>query len=360
MKKFFLLFYFLLHTVIAHADISDAIIQNYKAHLYTLSCIKQEHFAVRMYRLTGDEQYLYPIMNYLVLLSTRLNGLIEELQTKTHIDLENQRLLQTSLNDSDKKIMRRNKIKDYHNIAFDLNFLILVHKIYFYHLEKSPLTPNLEKALSYLRGEIPTLKAFLLDEANIKIYGAQLINYVYFLLNLDLVDLRPTYTQQFKNAFPDTKDKELNTAEFSAKIYGMTHFIVADSNYYQKEVNTEAFRWIIKYFDKHIDEIVDRLETDIIAEVGVCYLLMHEEHNPTVQKIKTFLEKAYAEKAKLIPNKEKSYDLAQGEHRNILSIMFFKWHNKQVALPKDLFQKLLSAGFILSHDQKVHYGFDLI
>lgn len=345
----------------AQANIGDDILKHYQLRLYRLPYIQQEHFALRMYTITGDERYLNPMVMYLYLLSNKFKALNSNLGNTQMIADENRRLLMPREFDTDKKKLRIKKIEQYNDIAFYMNFLVLINKIHFYRLEKTPLFPNMELALQFLKSRESEFEQFLLDEDNIILYGAQLINYVYYLYDLGIVDVRAAYTRQFRRAFPDKKDSQLSALDYATKIYGMTHFIIAASNYYQKAPDDPALNWIAQYFEDHVDEIIKRSETDVVAEVGVSLMLCNRQNSVAVRKIKAWLEKMYDEKRGVLPSRDQSFDLVQGEHRNILTIMLFKWPDKLTRLPNPLIQKILGRGFVLDdNNSEVNFGFNLI
>ncbi|HHF7382760.1 TPA: DUF3541 domain-containing protein, partial [Legionella anisa] len=50
---------------------ADSVLDNYKANLYKLPIVKQEHFSIRMYRITGDKEHLSSIIDYVHFLSNK-------------------------------------------------------------------------------------------------------------------------------------------------------------------------------------------------------------------------------------------------------------------------------------------------
>jgi hypothetical protein len=338
-----------------YANIGDEILANYKSKLYRLPLVQQEHFSSRMYTITGNKHYLNPIVLYLFVLSAKFKSLVPNLNNELMIQDENKKLLFINDLDTEKKKIRIRKIS--------LNFLVVIKKIYFYQLEKTALFPNIQNGKSYLQAHISDLEQFLLDKENIMIYGAQLINYVYYLYDLDIVDLRECFVDEFKKTFPNSEDSKLSTLDYTSKIYTMTHFIIAASNYYQQKPNEQSFNWIIDYFENNIDEIISRTENDIIVEVGVSFMLVNKENSPAVNKIKAYLSNAYSAKYKMLPSKDEAfkYDLVRGEHRNILAIMLFKWPKKLTPITSETLMDMLSRDFVLNDfNQEIHYKFNLI
>ncbi|CEG57142.1 DUF3541 domain-containing protein [Legionella fallonii] len=346
----------LFHSV-CYATIGDRILKNYQSKFFTLPVVKQEHFAIRMYAITGNAEYLNPIINYLYLMSERYKYLNENLKNNAVIENENKRLLTVNELDTDKTKERIRKSLKYPRIAYYLNLLILINKIHSYHLEDSPLFPNTSRVINFLKTKENDFKNYILDEENIKIYGAQLINYVYYLYNLGIVDLREPYTNQFKNVFPDSEDERLTDLEYSAKIYGMTHFIISASRFYQGRLRSDTFEWITTYLKNHISEIIARTENDVIAEVGVSLLLVKDSDPATINTIKAYLNTVYSRTYRMIPDKKNSFDLDKGEHRNILTIMLFNWPEKLTKNPDALLQTMIDKSFLLNEEgTKLTYG----
>ncbi|BCA95416.1 hypothetical protein TUM19329_17770 [Legionella antarctica] len=341
----------------SYASIGDRILKNYQSKMYILPIVKQEHFAIRMYALTGNEEYLNPVINYLYLLGDRYRYLLDNLKNDTFIENENKRLLTITELDTDKTKDRVRKGLKFPRIAYYLNLLILTNKIYSYHLEETPLFPDTLTAINFLKTKENDLKNYILDEENIKIYGAQLVNYVYYLYKLGIVDLREPYTNQFKIVFPDTEDGHLTDLEYSAKIYGMTHFVISASRFYQTRLSPDSFEWITTYFKNHISEIIARTENDVIAEVGVCLMLVKNSDMNTVNLIKSYLTTVYSRTYRMIPDKKNSFDLDKGEHRNILAIMLFNWPDNLNKIPNIFLQTMMGKSFVLNEDgTKITYG----
>ncbi len=356
MRYIIIIVCFLLNSI-CYATIGDRILKNYQSKMYALPLIKQEHFSIRMYALTGNEEYLNPVISYLYLLADRYRYLLDNLKSDTIIENENKRLLTITELDTDKTKDRIRKSLKFPRIAYYLNLLILINKIYSYHLEDTPLFPDTLTAINFLKTKENDLKNYLLDEENIKIYGAQLVNYVYYLYQLGIVDLREPYTNQFKIVFPDTEDTRLTDLEYSAKIYGMTHFIISASRFYQSRLSPDSFEWITTYFKNHISEIIARTENDVIAEVGVCFMLIKNSDINTINIIKSYLSTVYSRTYRMIPDKKNSFDLDKGEHRNILTIMLFNWPERLTKTPSGLLQKMKEKGFVVNEEgTKITYG----
>jgi hypothetical protein len=68
-----------------------------------------------------------------------------------------------------------------------------------------------------------------------------------------------------------------------------------------------------------------RAKEDIIAEVGISFLLAGLEDDPVVEKTRDAIQKALHKDKGMIPSVRGDFDLAYGEHRNVLAIMLLDW-----------------------------------
>lgn len=328
----FLIYLLLFFITSSYANIADNILNHYQTNLKQLSLARQEHFSLRLYRITGNSHFLPPIINFLRSLSEEYQEIPLILLSPNKIEEKTKALFELIYDSSVKRNNRIKKLSTYNDLYFYLYLLTITHQVHAYHLENTALFPKTDQMLSLIKKQRPRIENFILDKDNIKIYGAQLINYVYYLYDLNISDLREPYTKLFQKTFPDALDSKLSQLEYESKIYGMTHFITAASHYYQNLVELKDFEWIDQYFEKNIDIILRKSENDLITEVGVCLLLLNRQNSPTVKRIKLFIEKQYNPIYKMIPAQTTAIssplNFAFGEHRNTLAIMLFKWPKK--------------------------------
>ncbi|MDX1464817.1 MAG: DUF3541 domain-containing protein, partial [Halomonas sp.] len=183
--------------------------------------------------------------------------------------------------------------------------------------------PGHRRALDYLASV--DFRAFLLDPQVMAVYAAQVANLVYYLEDLGVTDLREEVASAFRHQYPPAQDARLSTAEYRNKIYGMTHFVIAASDYYQKPVDAEEFGWVLDEFAAGLDRILRDTKEDIYTEVGVSFLLAGQEDHPAVRRLRNALLDAYDPVARMVPSEQGGTDLARGEHRNVLAIMLLDW-----------------------------------
>ncbi|MBA2709361.1 MAG: DUF3541 domain-containing protein [Tatlockia sp.] len=309
------------------STIGDKIQKNFDENLYKLKPIYQSHYAVRLYRITGKKEYFYPIISFQFIESLQLKFLLK----KTHItpiEKFNSRLIHLPQNYDQivKNIKRELLLAQFPGINNALQILLILDHAQQLNLLKSPLYPHADKAIDYISKNIKPLSTFLLDPTVIKTSSAQVVNFIYLLNRLQIIDLRQEYIKHFKIIFSDKEDKLLHDRDFEDKIYGMTHIIFAASDYYQKQLPYEEFKWIYLYFDKNVNRILKKTKPDVIAEVGLNFCLLNKaKHSAALNKIRNFLKKQFDPAQQMLPGEPGLDDLNRAEHRNVLTIMLFKW-----------------------------------
>ena len=303
--------------------LSRRIQARYEAMLSTFKPEVQDHYALRMYRMTGDEAYLPPIAANCLLLADRLSLDMDSLANDSYVDGRTEQILGDYDDGGRKDRVRKAMFQKYDRLPFFLNLLYTCARLSDYRLTDPRIASLISRTIDTLR--TTDFKSFLLDQGVIRIFAAQAVNYVYYLNDLGITDIRREYEEAFRGTFPDKDDEFLSGLEFKDKIYGMTHFILAASGYYQRVVDTAEYGWVLKYFDKRRDRILKETKSDIIAEVGLCYLLSGQSDNPTVAYCRETVVAGIDTIKAMILSPSGDDDLEQGEHRNILAIMLLRW-----------------------------------
>lgn len=311
----------------SNADIADKIQQKFDSNLFRLKPIIQSHYAVRLYRITGKKEYLYPIISFQFIESMQLHQLLKTTPDSMRIvsnantinlPLENKNLSKTK--------NRKALLAQFPEMDNLLKILLILDHAQQLNILNSPLYPHAKIAILQIKENLRPLSSFLLSPSVIKTSPAQVANFVFLLNRLKLIDLRKKYIHRFKTIFADNKDPYLSDKAFEDKIYGMTHIIFAASDYYQKRIAYKQFKWIYQYFEQHMDLILKRTKPDVVAEVGLTFCLLDSfHHSALITKIKRHLTSKYNPHQQMIPNKSGSRDLNLAEHRNVLTIMLFKW-----------------------------------
>ena len=99
---------------------------------------------------------------------------------------------------------------------------------------------------------------------------------------------------------------------------------------------------IIKKSGQNIDTIIKRTKEDVISETGITFLLAGKEKDPIVSKTRHHILNSIDKTKNMIPSASGDFDLAYGEHRNVLAIMLLDWHGVHSAPTIQNQQKIFS------------------
>ena len=300
---------------------ADLIRTTYESQLYTLPAFKEGHYGLRMYRQTLDDKYSAAVWSDMARVASKLSYLSNDVTTMEQIVLYSEKRVASYVGDDDERSVRRYNITkhmpEYLYLGVDL--LGSMARANEYGLEHK----NDAKLREIIRRY--DFSRYVTNEDMVKAWAAQLANQVYWLRQLGEQDVVDEFVDTFKKAYPDDKDKKLSSQQYGNKIYGMTHVIFGDSEYYQHQVSEQDHQWIYDYFRENIDTILLRAKEDVIAEVGLTFLLAGLEDDPVVEKTRLAIQASIDEKYGMIPSITGDFDLEYGEHRNVLAIMLLDW-----------------------------------
>lgn len=311
---------------LASSEIATQIRTNYESRLFTLEPYLQRHFALRLYRISGDQKYIYPIISDLMIIANLLDKDSRGLDDPEHRAAREAVVLGRFNLAKEKHLKRYTLLKARPGMAFSLALLANLNMVNEVGLLNAPFFETTAPILDFLRQQ--RFESFFLDPAVVKVYSPQIATYIYFLFDLGIVDLRQRFIDAFKREFLSTDDEQLSDLYFDQKLYGMTHFIIGASRNYQRSVSRKEFDWIYDYFEKNIDYIVRRAKADIVAEVGIAFLLAGQSDHPAVAAARAAVRQRYDPVHRLIPSKTGRTDLSGGEHRNVLAVMLLAWSGR--------------------------------
>lgn len=304
------------------SQVYQGIKNNLEEHLFELPPRVQGHYGIRQYRMTGDAKYanaalvdLYAVTEAQAFYACNLdkeNFIIEQAEQAISV-----------LGKGPRAKARKKALQPFPEFIFYTDVLLRyssrIDEFGFTGPCHGKLTAVLKKA---------DLKTGLTDKAMIETWAAQLVNYVYWAKQIGVGDYLADYKQAFIEVYPDNKDDKLNKKQYRNKLYGMTHFIFAASEYYQHNVDAKEFAWILDHFEHNIDRILEDATDDIIAEVGISFLLAGKTDHPVVKKTQQHIINAFDTKEQIIPSPRGNPDLVIGEHRNVLAMMLLDWPEK--------------------------------
>lgn len=317
----------LIHTPVVSANTesfeasADLIRNTYESQLYTLPAFKEGHYGLRMYRQTLDHKYSAAVWSDMARVASRLNRFADEVHTPEQILLYSEKRLSGYTDETDERSMRRYSVTkhmpEYLYLGVDLlGSMARANEYGLKHKQDAKLRSVIRRY---------DFSKYATDQEMIKAWAAQLANQVYWLRQLGEQDVVDKFIAAFKQAYPDSEDKQLSNQQYGNKLYGMTHIIFGDSEYYQHLVSEKQHQWIYDYFRRNIDTILVRAKEDVIAEVGITFLLAGLEDDPVVEKTRSAIQKAIDTNKGMIPSVSGDFDISYGEHRNVLAIMLLDW-----------------------------------
>ncbi|MCG9558777.1 DUF3541 domain-containing protein [Vibrio kanaloae] len=300
---------------------ADLIRTTYESQLYTLPAFKEGHYGLRMYRQTLDDRYAAAVWSDMARVASKLNRLSNDVHTMEQIVLYSKQRVASYIDDNDERSARRYNVTQHmpEYLYLGVDLLGSMARANEYGLEHK----NDAKLREIIRRY--DFSRYVTNEDMVKAWAAQLANQVYWLRQLGEQDVVDKFVDTFKKAYPDDKDKKLSSQQYGNKIYGMTHVIFGDSEYYQHKVSEQEHQWIYDYFRENIDTILLRAKEDVIAEVGLTFLLADLEGDPVVEKTRLAIQASINKKHGMIPSITGDFDLEYGEHRNVLAIMLLDW-----------------------------------
>ncbi len=311
----------------ALAEQGQPIRQKLEANLYQLPPRTQGHYGIRLYRMTGDKLYLNAALYDLYVVADRLEAISHGLVQPGYISGYSQRQVD-DLPNTTRGRLRREAVQGRAHYLFYadelLRYLSRLDALGFQH-PSEPYFRNLLKGYDF----VPALT----NPEMIRAWAAQLANHVWWLKQLGLADHRQAFIQAFKATYPDKQDHKLSSQQYDNKIYGLTHMVFAASRYYQQEVSAKEFAWVADYLEDNIDTILKRAKPDVIAEVGIVFLLMGKDSHPVVARTREAVMAAVDPEHQMILSTKGSADLALGEHRNVLAWMLLNWPEQLHAGP---------------------------
>jgi len=293
----------------------------FEKQLFTLPPFTAGHYGLRMCRQTLDNKYAMVIWSDMARIASRLNYLSNEVWEPAQIQQYADKRIQSYADSSKKRSLLRyqatKEMPEYLYLGIDLlGSMARANEYGLKHKNDAQLREILRRY---------DFTKYVSDEKMIKAWAAQLANQVYWLRQLGEQDVVEPFITAFQKTYPDSEDEKLSDLQFMNKIYGLTHIIIAASHYYQRPVKESDFQWIYDYYRSNIDVILRRCKADVIAEVGINFLLAGLDNDPLVLKSQRAIEQAFDHQQGMVPAVDGDFDLASSEHRNVLAIMLMDW-----------------------------------
>lgn len=300
-----------------YEEIARLVKSTYEGSLHLLKPSTASHWAIRSWRIKGETDFL----NYVILnLKKQINNYLVQIKSlesgESEADLGQKILKEYKLN-SERKRRRFDIYKQYPETLFYGEFIHLLFAIKSAGQIDS-LPREFQKGIDILNNNnVPELffKSGLIAED-----PSVVANTMYYLRSLGVDMNESKLISGYKNMYAQLSE---NTNVFwKNRIYAMTHMIIADTYFYQQYADAGKHKWILDIFTNEINDILKNTNADIVAEVGLCFLLCNVEGD-TVFKCKNYIADCFDFKKGYISQSDKD-SLERGEHRNIIAYMLLE------------------------------------
>jgi hypothetical protein len=306
-------------------------------NLFSFPINKQWHYAERLYRITGKNNYKIPILNYVLAKRVELNDLLYAVNNSEKQDAIGRKLIKRLESTSSERIKKRISIyQKYPKVKYLQEIIWFLQKYKEYNILEC-LNINFEETIKILQ-TYDYEKIF--NEEILTVDPVQTVNTLFYLRNLNIVDIVNRKLKFIETIYKKTQ----SDFEFKNKLYFYTHIILQGTNFYQNYVHLNDYEKLFGFFEenkKRIFAINDN--DDIVTEIGVCYKFAKIDNDLFQEKIS---KKALSDKRNnIIIGKELQKNLYQLEHTNVLAIILFSEFSKLYKGPN--IEKILKEALFL-------------
>lgn len=258
-----------------YTETSHKLQQLYIDAFFDLSAVKRLHFIERLYSITGDKRYIDSIAELFLLLKTKRieEDIMRVRNKKLHKPIDP---LPSYVKRNTRRKKREALYKKHPTLFFYNGLLWDLFTLQKHRLEKTHFQKEFRFLLSHVRAA--GLKSLYIQDEVIRIDSSFAVESIYYLYSLRVVDLRKDFANFFARYYIDNDHslkRRVPDDEFISLVYSLTHSVIAASNYYDHFVI--GHNWILKFFEKNVDEIIERCNLDQIAEVALAFRLCQRE-----------------------------------------------------------------------------------
>lgn len=303
----------------------------YETSFDLLPADKQRHYAQRLWRVTGDPAYLCANHAYGRRLLDQLARDAFTVAGSDRLRQRNRELLAAYPETSPKQRRRKAMLSEHVDMMLPRGILFRLAQAR-YHGLLGQLSEADRRLLEQAVGAVDW-RAFLTDPEVVSVYAAQVANQAAFLAQLGIVDLRGELARAFRDRYPPGRIEELSPAEYRNWVYGLTHFIIAASHYYQRMLSDGELDWAVAALLGQGEALV-QVKADIIAEVALSLQLAGQADHPLVAVLHEALLARRDPQSGILPATDGGFDLGEGEHRNVLAIMTLGWDGRLYSGPR--------------------------
>lgn len=315
------------------------IIKLYLKELVSFPVEVQLHFLTRLFRISGNKEYLIPVKKILA------NDIEDKLYLAEQLNSFDPQLVKT--NDFIRSTIRRNPIENariqrreaYYQkfplLKYYFNVLQSTQTFFDNKLDKGRYRKRIQSIALELKGHD---WSWFLSPHHLLINPVSYVNCTYYLKNLNITDevnyLETIIKQNFSPELVFDKIKLFD------QLYTYTHIIIGESRFYQQFLSLDQvtqYDWIFDFFEKNFLIIFQKINLDLILEVLLCYYLANKTLPSAIQETAdNYLSNFYDQSHTYLLVDEKA-TLCDMEHANILLIMLQDKPEKLFSVNEPLF-----------------------
>lgn len=298
--------------------VADVIRKSFLENMHLMSNYKRSHLAIRLFRATGSTEHNSHIIDNFNHAKKDILSDLENYKDEEHIQRRAEVFFANLTRNNDRKAVERQKV--FKCRKKDLFYLKMIELLHIW----DSMGLLSERSAEYAEWKEflgkSDIKSKMLDDDVFRHFSAQLVNFAYQLKFNNVMDITGEFRKKFDEVFGD--DSRLDDYMYRNKIYTMTHFIIAASDYYQGFVSADEFRWILDYFSENMEQILKRTNADIVAEVGLCFRLCRIDSGAEIDSATEYLLREFDAEKGYIPRMAGDHE--SSEHANSVAYMFLK------------------------------------
>ena len=334
-----------------YQKIAAKIISTYETNLFAFREKYQYHWAARLYRITKSDRYLHPIYMDFQKRTLRWARKISHWKVLLPAGKIGRKMLDSFDPTTPKDKEKYELYKKRPEVLFflKLNHYLFLTKVY--GLDKlDGFNKYYLKAIRKLKNQ--NFEKILLDEKLIRANPSIVANNASYLSYLGITKLERQLAEVYKRIWLDFSPQ--SKSDWQNKVYALTHLIIPATHFYQRFVTRGQFNWILKYFEKNFDEIVENTNADVIAEVGLCFKLCQHQESEVFEKARGIIAENFDAKRGYIPREDNPEGLEKAEHRNAIATLLLSDYQKFFPGP-DLYEYMINGKRELFVPKKVEW-----
>ncbi len=282
------------------------------------------HYAVRMFRATGERQYAVLLEDFFASQGASLFEKANALNSITDSPVIDEVFIRGPIRKNPveyARILRRN---EYYKLHPKLRlYFSAVEALYTLYSCSQFLTKSQRALLSSL---IPKYQEFsweteLYSIEHLKIHPVLYVNTFFQVNEIRNMHQNTILYQQVSECFPTT-ERAVDEKLFD-QLYTYTHLSINESRFYQNFLSEQAvtrIRPYLSFFESQFSEYVEHCNIDILVEILVCYFLA-KVACPFEEEISTKIASYFDAKSGILKRNE-SDSLEDMEHAHALLLLY--------------------------------------